>query len=100
MKLTYGQIIKVLEHCISTSDNYIVDDCKGCLLDKECGKDCDTLLKTALDFIKYQHKVINSATQEIVDLKIKVKEQRAEIERYKGVIKLLEKDVKDANKKW
>lgn len=55
MDLTYEQIIEVLEHCISASDVDTIDDCKGCLLDEECGKDCDALLKTALEFIKYQN---------------------------------------------
>ncbi len=55
MNLTYEQIIKVLEHCISASDVDTIDDCNGCLLDEECGKDCDALPKTALEFIKYQN---------------------------------------------
>lgn len=72
-KLTDNEIIKALECCLSD-----IPPCITCKYDNDtitCDECMGELMKDALDLIN---------------------RQKAEIERYKGVIKILEKDVKDA----
>ncbi|MEE0840039.1 MAG: hypothetical protein U0L72_05745 [Acutalibacteraceae bacterium] len=74
-KLTDNEIIKAFEVC------YIerygdCSDCPFCNEDMECTAVAD-----------------NNLLNEVLD---QINRQKAEIERYKGVIKILEKDVKDA----
>lgn len=71
--MTDNDIIKALECCITIEGN----SCGGCPVEKGCITDegVNILHKHALDLIN---------------------RQKAEIERYKGVIKLLENDVKEA----
>lgn len=73
-KLTDNEIIKALECCIS-DDKGIHEACRNCPLQGK-NVDCPEYIRaSALDLIN---------------------RQKAEIERYKGVIKLLENDVKTA----
>lgn len=74
--MTDEEIIKALECCITENGG----DCNDCPLDNEyyeigMGGCCNKLCKEAANLIN---------------------RQKAEIERYKGVIKILEKDVRDA----
>ena len=103
MNLTDEQIIKALECCVrSTSGN----DCEKlhCPACKEFGcyymdiSDRDDsyealvegMGKDALDLIKRKDKVNKLSAKEIVDLKIKVEQQKAEIERLKGRVEAVE----------
>ena len=69
--MTDNEIIKALEYC---KEQGITSECEKCNIKEDCRRE---LIAIALDLINRKD---------------------AEIERYKGVIKLLERDVADANK--
>ena len=79
MNLTDNEIIKALECCLSPD----VISCKDikCPFKKRCEKDGDALEKACLDLIKQKQEVNLLAAKEIVDLKIKIADQKAEIEK-------------------
>ena len=85
-RMTDEEIIRALEHCISASDIDTIDSCKECSFDEECSKDCDAVLKHALDLINRKNETVKYQAKQIVDLKIKNKEQRSEIERLKAEV--------------
>ena len=103
VELADNEIIKGLECCITENG----DDCEHCPygdVHYVCGSGgcCNKLHKDTLDLINrlkreskgYRNKV-QSQKGELARLYKQNAEQQTEIERYKGVIKLLKKDVAD-----
>ena len=107
--MTDNEIIKALECCKMPVGS---GACNGCPLKtvrdslrKEDTKSCTTiLLENALDLINRQKAELKKKDTEIdilirkkETLRDEISELRAEIDHYKGVIKLLEQDVATAN---
>lgn len=81
MNLTDEQVIKALECCVKDDEGVRGSCNKNCPLFGS-DVDCTTFLRRiALDLINRKDKVNKLSAKEIVDLKIKLKEQQAEIER-------------------
>ena len=75
MNLEDNEIIKALKCC----NEKTASECSECpLLKGDCSE--YDLYKLALDLINRQNKTLKYQAEQIIDLKIKVKEQRAEIE--------------------
>ncbi len=88
MNLTDNEMEKLLERCVND------DHCGDCPLEylsDECMEYRSNLLSLALGLINSKKAVNKLQEKQIVDLKIKVKEQKAEIEKYQHI----EKTVKD-----
>ena len=81
MNLTDEQVMEVLKCC--TNEDLA---CKDCPSHDLCDNNTFEMLRCILDLIKRKEKVIKFSTKEIVDLKIKVEQQRAEIERLRKVL--------------
>ena len=80
MNLTDEQVIKALECC-----DIEQTDCWQCSLQNKW--DCHFILrKITLDLINRKDKALKFSAKEIVDLKIKVEQERAEIDRLRKVL--------------
>ena len=106
-EMTAKEIIQALECCIG--DWYDYDNCPNCPYYKT--KNCGHIQSIALDLIKQQQAEIERLNKETeaketmiggttyIDIKShfrSIEKFKAEIDRYKGVIKLLENDVKNS----
>ena len=77
MNLTDEQVIKALECCSKSNSNE--EYCEDCPFKDTTGAYCmDLNIKSALDLINRKDKALKLSAKEIVDLKIKVKQQKAE----------------------
>ena len=102
MNLTDNEIIKALECCSKSNSNE--EYCEDCPFKDTTGAYCiDLNIKAALDLIKRKDKALKLSAKEIVDLKIKVKQQKAEVERLNSsimavaeVVRVVEQELKTA----
>ena len=84
MNLTDNEIIKALECCSKSNSNE--EYCEDCPFKDTTSAYCiDLNIKSALDLINRKDKALKLSAKEIVDLKIKVKQQKAEIEKYDNI---------------
>ena len=91
-----SDVIKALECCEAGIDFEVCDNCPRCI-EEERAVDCfKRLHKATLDLIIRQKTEIDILIRKKEALRDEIAEQQAEIERYKGVIRLLEKDVATA----
>lgn len=94
MKLTDEQTKKALEYC---KEQGITSECEKCNIKEDCRRE---LIAIALDLINRKDEMINGLIAGQETLQKSIANKNAEIDRYKGVIKLLEKDVAEARKEF
>lgn len=84
------ECLRLCRKVLEKQSNQKFDNCEGCPY--LVGDSCEGFtkysqpFKDVLDLINRKEKVIKFSTKEIVDLKIKVEQQRAEIERLRKVL--------------
>ena len=92
--MTDSEVIKALECCKENSD---CENCRGCTGYVSYGSRClENIIQDALELIN-RLKTSLEKSERVEDTSAAlIKTQERDIERYKGVIKLLEADVKNA----